>query len=147
MQITKWRFLVIFWILAIVFLLGEFLFLKWRKESLYSLTLHNHMLTSMGSKVQIIDNICNIDLIDSGNDANGIRVNFFCANGKISSFSLLFESLRKDNFDGFISELTRLTKNKYIFDENKWACKSKEGAIVDLDYKLTKRQIINCNEI
>jgi hypothetical protein len=147
MKITKWRFLIIFWLLAIAFLVGEFWFLKWRKERLYSDEIKNEIINSMSFDARKIDNVCNIDFTNIIKGPELVRVNFFCHSGKIGGLSLFPSSLSESTFGGFISETKRLTRNDKIFDENKWTCRLNNGQRINADYKLGENTTITCNEI
>jgi hypothetical protein len=145
MKISKWWFLVIFWILAILFLLGEFLFLKWRKERLYSSNVLEKMMLSLDG-IYIRDDVCDMNINAKSSTNDLINLNIFCKNGKIGTILLGYDSTNNIFFENLIKDVFRLTNDTKILLIDNWVCKDKDGKDYNFDSEIGEIKLISCYE-
>jgi len=139
------KVLVYFWIISFLLLLGEFGFLKWRKNKLFSKVAMNSMIYGF-SQGQKVNDICQVKLNGQRITHDQIRVNFFCQSRRWGSVAFPYSTVKEEKFANLFKEINRLVYDTGGLKIEDWVCKNERGEILKEEANLNGSHSLICSE-
>lgn len=145
MKLNQFKFLIMFWIIAIVFLVGEYVVVIWRNEKLFDRSKMNYLLYDIKGENKI-NNICHTKLSGRGISYNLIQGNFYCKDGSFGMVSFSRSVIGEGHLKYFINEVNRLAYNSEVINKKDWKCIDSDDNELSEYSIIDNKDIVKCYE-